>query len=257
MLIKYLYTSQYPVVVIYDGASNLTGERIVCFMYLKPSNNVKVLGSFYTVYVPYEAETNHHNSVCGNCSLKPFCFTKGYMQMSYYKWLKAYKAGEIPLINVTDLQGFNIQPTLFRFGMHGDPASIPYEITEQYLDYWMVKGVKIIGYTHQKEHPNYDDRYDVFMSSIESLEQKRRLEKKVKTARVIAHVGEKQRDEVICPFDLEKEKNGYATITCGDCGLCSTQKKVNICFLPKKPTKKFVNFLENGNKDNRIYSTVE
>jgi len=244
MILKYLYTSKYPVVVIYDGASSLNGERIICFMYLKPSTNVKVYGAFYTAYIPFDADNNHHESVCGQCALKPFCFTRGYMQMSYYKWLKAYKQGDIPLIQVSDLQGFNIRPTLFRFGMHGDPASIPFEVTEQYLDYWALKGVKIIGYTHQKEHTNYDNRYDIFLASIESLAQKERIEGK--TARVIAKVGDKQKDEVICPYDLEKEMNGYATITCGDCGLCSVNKKVNICFLPKKPTKKFIAFLEDA-----------
>lgn len=244
MILKYLYTSKYPVVVIYDGASQLTGERIVCFMYLKSSNNVKVLGSFYTVYVPYEAETNHHNSVCGNCALKPHCFTKGYMQMSYYKWLKAYKLGEIPFIEVGDLQGLPLSPSLFRFGMHGDPASIPFEVTKEYLDYWKEKKVTVIGYTHQKEHLNYDNRYDIFLSSIESISQKNRI--KNKTARVISHVKEKQKDEVICPFDLEKEMNGYSVITCGECKLCDINKKINIAFLPKKPSTKFLNFLTNA-----------
>lgn len=251
MILKYLYTSKYPVVVLYDGASSLNGDRIICFMYLKPSTNVKVYGAFYTVYIPYDSDTNHHESVCGHCALKPHCFTKGYMQMSYYKWLKAYKQGDIPLIQVDDLHGFNIQPTLFRFGMHGDPASIPFEITEQYIDYWMLKGVKVIGYTHQKEHIKYDSRYDIFLASIESLPQKERI--KGKTARVIAKVGDKQKDEVICPYDLSKEMNGYSSITCGDCGLCSVTKKVNIAFLPKKPTKKFITFLEDE-KSSRVPS---
>lgn len=243
MILKYLYTSKYPVVVIYDGESSLNGERVLCFMYLQHSKNDKVLGSFYTTYVPYDADTNHHESVCGECNLKPFCFTRGYMQMSYYRWIKAYKEGIIPLISVEDLADFTVLPSVFRFGMHGDPASIPFEVTEQYLNYWKNKKVNIIGYTHQKEHENYDPRYDIFLSSIESLTQKRRL-RNVKTARVISQVSEKQKDEVICPYDLSVKFNGYGGITCGECNLCGIEKKVNICFLPKKESKKFLEFLK-------------
>jgi len=246
-LINYLYKAKSKVVAFYDGKSELNGEDILGFLYLKPSENSKVKGSYYTTYLNKEVLYDYHTeAVCGNCSLVPYCYTRGYMQNPPRKWIRDYLENNIPLATRDDLKSIqSILPPIVRFGMHGDPASVPFSYTEMLLDTF--KNVTSIGYTHQWEHSNYDSQYDIFHKSMEFKEQKNKTTGK--SARVILDPKDKTPDEIICPHDLHLFKGLESPpITCGECKLCDHSKNNNIAFLPKKGTSKFKNFLNSKNE---------
>jgi hypothetical protein len=243
-LLDYLHKAKSKVVCYYDGKSMLNGEQILCFLFLGNSANSKVGHSYYSVYVAKELNNDYHSeSVCGDCSLISHCYTRGYMQMGYVNWIKKYLNGVIPLVSFQDLLDIrNILPNLFRFGMHGDPASMPFEKTEEILR--VFRNIPIIGYTHQWSHPNFDKRYNIFLSSMEKEEQLSQVENN--TARIIPDPSYKKKGEIICPHDLYLYMEaGHYPIKCQECQLCELGKKQNICFLPKKATGKFMEFLKN------------
>lgn len=250
------YVNKVNKLCFYDGKSVLNGEDILGFLYYGTNSNRKVKHYHYTVYIPKEVNQRAHSgSVCGECPLlkQKLCYTMSHMELPYYKWRQAYLKGEIEKVeSFKEIKAWLKCTSLYglRLGMHGDPASVPFEVTEKLLE---VYSTRIIGYTHQYSHPNYDKRYNFLMQSTDGIEEViERQKEKVRTARIISNPKEALRTEIVCPYDLEKYMHPeYPTkIDCGNCRLCSIHSQANIAFLPKgsvgkKP--KLVAYLEEVN----------
>ena len=162
-------------ICFYDGSSSLNGERVLGFLFTGRSQNDKIgPNTAYTVYVPAtlppgEIKTRTE-AVCGQCPIKSKCYVKWYMDKTYRQWTAQYHAGKIQFKDMTEkdnrdwlfFQSFD----LLRFGMSGDPASIPFAFIEPMVEAMGIENT--IGYSHQFSHEGFDPQYgDILMRSTE------------------------------------------------------------------------------------------
>ena len=224
------------VICFYDGESTLTGERILGFLYTGRSQNEKIgSNTAYTVYVPAElppGETKTRTeAVCGRCPIKSKCYVKWYMDRTYRQWIAKYHAGQVEFKDMTEKENrqwlFFQSFSLLRFGMSGDPASIPFSSTEPLVDAMGIENT--IGYSHQFSHEGFDPQYsDILMRSTETWDNS-----KQPTALIISSFSDKPHGFISCPAQRYKKGEIKKKVTCADCRLCSPSRNVNVAFEPE------------------------
>jgi hypothetical protein len=161
------------------------------------------------------------------------------MSIPYYKWIKQYKQGLIPFLDVQSSKGRNTLKQVskgfkLRFNVTGDPLAIPYEINKSLMDSYKF----YIMYSH---FVDTDDRYkDKCLFSVHSVNRE------YKTARVLPLTVEDYKNdskyvkswmmdsEVICPAQTKG-------INCSTCMLCETRKKDIVFLAHGKGTNKIKN----------------
>jgi hypothetical protein len=220
-------------IVLYEGPSVLDNQPIVVIATLE-SGNVKT-GNMVQVWIlrsdmhPLDAvKTGDDVSICGGCIHRnSSCYVNiGQAPASVYRTYKAggyITAPDYYLIN--DLP-FNFWEVFFsgrevRFGAYGDPSAVPYEI-------WYPLAVysdAYTGYTHQANHPNFDERMlTLCMVSVDTPKQALKTESRY--FRVKTPESPLLENEIECLADSKG-------LTCKECLLCSgtnsrTEKKPNI-----------------------------
>ena len=227
---------------IYDGISMFDPSiEVLSFLYTKPSSNKK-LGDrvHYTVTVPKYSDKIQNSGTCANCPLLGNgCYVNGYMSIPYFKWIRNYKGGLIPFLDVKSSTGRNTLKQVskgfkLRFNVTGDPLAIPYEINQALMDSYK----SYIMYSH---FVDTDDRYkDKCLFSVHSVNRE------YKTARVLPLTVEDYKNdskyvkswmmdsEVICPAQTKG-------INCSQCMLCETRKKDIVFLAHGKGTNKIKN----------------
>lgn len=214
-------------VILYEGPSVLTGDRIVCIAtgIGRQSRNEKT-GTMIQTWIlrfdvpPTDAvKEGSDDAICGSCPLRgDFKTRRCYVNVGQGPlavW-RAYQRGSYPLWNGEDV-GQDSRPT--RLGAYGDPAAVPTGVWDSWLDRGEHCGWA--GYTHQWAHPNFDARIlDYCMASVENEEGMMRLAELHPDARyfrVRAPDEERIRGEMQCPASAEAGKK----LTCSECLACS------------------------------------
>lgn len=106
-----------------------------------------------------------------------------------------------------------------RLGSYGDPAAVPFEVWQTVLD--VTAGHT--GYTHQFDHPNFDQRIaEICHISVETEKSAARMRSMgLSTFRVKPENSRNLAHEITC-------KNESDLLSCNACGLCDGTKNQSI-----------------------------
>lgn len=207
--------------VIYDGESCLTDDRIVCIVtgFQHPTSNIKT-GDMLQSFIlcadqnPIDSvQEGEDEAVCGDCPHRgTSCYVNIYQGVSqiYRCWKEnAYKTA-----NAADLD--RIKARLFRFGSYGDPAALPFELIETLAQ--NAKGHT--GYTHQwrKCSPKYMKYLMASCDSEKDYEDAHKMG--YRTFRVKKAGDRLLKGEFACPASPE----GGNKLTCNECLACDGGK---------------------------------
>lgn len=205
--------------IVYEGPSMFDGSPIVGIVTLS-SENIKT-GPMHQLWI-LRSDVDPINSskmaidgaICGDCPLRRSSGGACYVTLFHGPSgvFKSYHKGIYTKLDVSEFNVFNGK--VMRFGAYGDSAMLPREIVSALKD--VVNDHT--AYTHQF---NRFDMRDVAMASVESIEEKERLnELGWRTFRVITPNESLAKNEIICPNYTHGTK-------CIDCGLCNGVKGVN------------------------------
>jgi hypothetical protein len=232
--------------VIYDGASQIDGQRIIAIANIAKSRNGKT-GAMVQTYIlrpdinPLEAnKTGADYSICGNCPHRGNATNdpnrKTAENRSCYVNLgqgvlityKAYKAGKYPAITGHDAIAALGAGRMVRIGTYGDGAAVPSYIWDSLIS----KAKGHTAYSHQSgiESASFDPA--IYMQSADSeAEAQAAWDKGHRTFRVIDRIESLiTGKEILCPASKEA---GYLTqcITCGLCAGTSTKSPKSIAIV--------------------------
>lgn len=232
--------------VIYDGASQIDGKRIIAIANIAKSRNGKT-GAMVQTYIlrpdinPLEAnKTGADFSICGNCPHRGNATNdpnrKTAENRSCYVNLgqgvlityKAYKAGKYPAITGHDAIAALGADRMVRIGTYGDGAAVPSYIWDSLIS----KAKGHTAYSHQSgiESASFDPA--IYMQSADSKEDAELAWLKGhRTFRVIDKIESLiAGKEILCPASKEA---GYKTqcITCGLCAGTSTKSPKSIAIV--------------------------
>jgi hypothetical protein len=221
--------------VIYDGPSQIDGQRIVAIANVAKSRNTKT-GSMLQTYIlrpdinPLEAnKTGADYSICGNCPHRGEATNdpdrKTAKNRSCYVNLgqgvlityKAYKAGKYPAISGHDAIAALGAGRMVRIGTYGDGAAVPAYIWESLIS----QAAGHTAYSHQSgengaAYGDFDP--NIYMQSADTeSEALAAWQAGRRTFRVIDKIDAMIAGrEILCPAS---EEAGRRT-QCIDCGLC-------------------------------------
>jgi len=221
--------------VIYDGPSQIDGQRIVAIANVAKSRNTKT-GSMLQTYIlrpdinPLEAnKTGEDFSICGNCPHRGEATNdparKTAKNRSCYVNLgqgvlityKAYKAGKYPAITGHDAIASLGAGRMVRIGTYGDGAAVPSYIWESLIS----QAAGHTAYSHQSgengaAYGDFDP--NIYMQSADTeSEALAAWRAGRRTFRVIDKIDAMiAGKEILCPAS---EEAGRKT-QCIDCGLC-------------------------------------
>ena len=209
-------------VILYEGASILDGEPIVCVATFETSN--RKTGAMVQTWIirsdiaPTDAAKNGKDkSVCGACPHRHYtngaCYVNlGHAPLAVYK---GYKRGIYPAFNESDHADI-FTGRKIRLGAYGDPAAVPFEIMANAAQ----MGLGHTGYTHQILHKNFDKRFlRLCQVSADSPKQAARFQAMGANTFRVAMEGDRPADnEIECLSDSQG-------INCIDCMLCDGLKK--------------------------------
>lgn len=239
-------------VILWEGESELTGDPIaVIATGLKKSSTNRKTGGMVQVYIirtdvaPHVAvKTGQDEAICGDCPHRAgSCYVLTFQgPLAVYKTYKAgkYPHAETPFI----LRGYDV-----RFGTYGDPAAVPFEVWERYIESMHKRWT---GYTHQWR--NCDPRLSLFfMASADCpTDHRDATGQGWRTFRVRAASDSLLPGEIVCPASDEA---GHKT-TCGDCGLCNGShpgdQRANIVIVAHGPAMKTKAYRELRAKNPRL-----
>lgn len=221
--------------VIYDGPSQIDGERIVAVALTGKSRNGKTGGMLQTYILradidPREAsKTGEDFSICGSCphrglptndpdkkqATERTCYVVlGQGPLIVYKGLVAgrypHRTQILPIVALGS--GRKV-----RLGTYGDPAAVPSYVWDALL----ADSIGHTGYSHQAG-TTADYQPTQTMRSVDTLQQALDAwQNGERTFRVISNVNEIDPEhEILCPASKEA---GQRT-TCEKCGLCAGSK---------------------------------
>lgn len=221
--------------IIYDGPSEIDGNRIVAVALTGNSRNGKTGGMLQTYIMradidPREASKGGEDfSICGACPHRGLPTTdpdkKQATERTCYVVL-----GQGPLIVYKGLvagrypRRTQILPIValgsdrkVRLGTYGDPAAVPSHVWKALL----TDAEGHTGYSHQAD-TQADYRADLTMRSVDTIEQAQAAwDNDERTFRVVSGVDQIDSvNEILCPASKEA---GQRT-TCEKCGLCAGSK---------------------------------
>lgn len=218
--------------IIYDGPSEIDGERIVAVALTGKSRNGKTGGMLQTYIMradmdPRKAsKTGEDFSICGACphrglptndpdkkqAIERTCYViLGQGPLIVWKGLIAgrypHRTQILPIVALGS--GRKV-----RLGTYGDPAAVPSYVWQALL----TDAEGHTGYSHQAD-TQADYRADLTMRSVDTIEQARAAwDNAERTFRVVSGVDQIDPvNEILCPASKEA---GQRT-TCEKCGLCA------------------------------------
>lgn len=203
--------------ILYQGPSQLDGKPIVVIATMSTSN-VKT-GDMVQTWIlrsdinPVEAsKLGEDSSICGNCPQRHYTGGACYVNIGQApnQVYKSFLRGIYPVFDY-DKHSQYITGRKIRLGAYGDPAAIPFNITERFARL----GIGHTGYTHQANHKNFDSRYfSLLMASADTPKQSLALQARgAKTFRIALE------DDSL--FDHESECFADSKgIQCADCLQC-------------------------------------
>jgi len=194
--------------ILWEGRSLLDDAPIVAVI-TSGSSNVKT-GPMSQVWIlrqdvaPHEAKRKGLDfSICGHCAMRAGCYVVTF-QGPRSVW-EAYRAGRYQLIGPDAFEG-----AVVRWGAYGDPALLPAELVQA----CNARAALWTGYTHQHGHAWARWARGIFMASVETAAQERKLRALGwGTFRAGLRDGSDQGDAVLCA----NERTGE---TCLECRLC-------------------------------------
>lgn len=208
-------------VVLYDGLSLLDNQPIIVIATFN-SLNMKT-GNVIQTWIlrkdisPTEAvRTGQDVSICGKCPHRHFsgggCYVVPF-QAPLNVW-KHYHNGKYPKMNPSHVSNFLNRGV--RLGSYGDPAAVPYPV---WLAITSICG-HYTGFTHQMDHPNFDQRLLKLCQVSVDTEAQHKKYKQYGTFRVKTEDSPLLEGELVC-----KSKFGYQ---CATCHLCDGKSGHNI-----------------------------
>lgn len=205
--------------VVYDGPSQIDGERIVVIVAaLQRSRNSKT-GHMVQTYIirpdmhPVEAVRRGADvSICGDCKHRGDLGVgrSCYVTLSHGPsnvW-KSYQRGVYPAMNAA-AAGLFLSGKMIRIGTYGDPAAVPLDVWQDLTS--CAEGWT--GYTHQWRKLGADWARLVMASADTLAEAREAQDAGWRTFRVGI---ESEPREVRCPASAEMGKKAV----CADCRAC-------------------------------------
>lgn len=219
--------------VIYDGPSQIDGQRIVAIVtgIKKRSSNAKTGGMVQTYILrpdmsPIDASrTGADVSICGDCQHRGVADGTKAKGRTCYVFLgqgplsvwRAYQRG-VYMAAPADVVAMLVEGRMVRLGTYGDPAAVPAGVWQALIA--MAKGHT--GYTHQWQSLAATGRGAVYASltmasadSPEEMELARALG--WRTFRVRTAKQGLEQGEAACPASEEAGRK----LTCDTCGACN------------------------------------
>jgi len=211
--------------VIYEGASQIDGEPIVCIItgLSRKSSNPKT-GSMLQSFImksninPYAAwKTSCDKSICGSCFHRKMktCYVN--VAQSPNNVYKTYLKNSYSKMNDENI--ILLKDKHLRIGSYGDPGAVPFEVWEK-----ICKNVsKVTGYTHLWK--TCDIRFSgICMASVDTPQEAiKAQEKGWRTFRIVQPWEKKEKSEVVCPASVNKNVKCNRCLACG--GLSSKRTK--------------------------------
>ena len=209
-----------PGAILYQGPSQLDGKPVVVIAVWSSAN--RKTGDMLQTYIirsdidPREANKyGEDESICGNCRhrgtptfdpLKVLAENRTcYVNMGQGVLIvyNTFKAGKYPVASPRTVG----RKRKVRIGTYGDGAAAPRYVWDELLS----EAEGHTAYSHNGGDPG------LYMVSADTLQQAQQAwASKYRTFRVIQHVSELQRNEILCPASKEA---GYKA-TCETCLLC-------------------------------------
>lgn len=254
--------------IIWRGPSPVDGRMLVCLCV--KSGNRKTGISWQTwilvddIYPSEALRGGEDYSICGNCihrwrdvlvdgKVKRIrtCYVIAPVIASVWK---AYKKG-----NYADLTHILVPSSrmyycpefiaalktakLLRLGAYGDPALVPFWVTEWLLRQWnddRDNSQGHVGYTHQWKEPWWDSRYQqLLMLSCDTEEDIAEVHRR--GGRAFYAGKEIPSGLSMCPASTEYKAKTGKSVTCGDCLLCNGERKArSIGIISHGTSKRFV-----------------
>ena len=241
--------------IIYKGASLLDGKPIIAVAQIGKSHNKKTGAMIQTQIIrsdidPISAsKTGEDFSICGNCPHRGIAHNdpkkKTAKNRSCYVTLmhaplttyKQFKKNAYPLLNGHDDIAEIARDRKVRIGTYGDPSAIPSYIWKSLLS--LASGHT--AYSHQANFKNADFRSDLFMHSVETLDDAIiAWGNGDRTFRVLKDIKELNKDkEILCPASEEAGKK-TSCIKCGLCAGTTTKSKKSIAIVAHGNGSKYV-----------------
>lgn len=204
---------------IYDGPSQLTGDRILVIATAKSSN--RKIGRMLQLWIipaesPIDAVYSGRDAaVCGDCSLRGD--GHGHQRICYVEWWRSVSNiwQSHPKAERVDPGQFAriAQGMQLRIGAYGDPVAVPPRVWEPALQ----TAAGWTAYTHQWKRPIARSHFQPWcMASVDSeAERRQAVADGWRTFRVQGVGGTAVLGtEVVCPHEVD------ATIQCAGCSLC-------------------------------------
>jgi hypothetical protein len=172
---------------------------------------------------PLEAKTQHIDSaVCGDCKFSAAnsgaCYVDVITQGVVGVW-RAYQNNRYVPFNHGRMSA--IAGRKIRFGAYGDPAAVPFEVWQPFLEQLRHPGGGLTAYTHAWR--TCDERFKLFcMASVDSPEEAQQARAAGwRTYRTRMGTEPLMDGEMVCPASNEfaETHNGRKT-TCSECLLC-------------------------------------
>lgn len=213
-------------IILYQGASLINGQPIVALAQSdstnsKTGNMIQTFILDATVDPLTASRTGKDESICGSCphrgtpnnndkgqATNRTCYvTLAHAPLGKYK---AYKKGVYGTTTSTlkEIESFGSLQGV-RLGTYGDPCAVPNDIWKALIN----KALYSTAYTHAAINPMPES----IMTSTDNLWQSvKAWGRGERTFRVISHVDQLYRNEILCPASEEMGKRA----TCASCKLC-------------------------------------
>lgn len=218
-------------VVLYEGKSLLSDQRIVAIATFKSSN--EKTGDMVQVWIlpadldPLQAiQTNDNSGACGRCALQGTADESGKMhnRVCYVNvgqaplgiW-RAWQSGSYPQFDKR-LDEWLLKDREIRIGAYGDPAALPVSLVR----YLATVGRSWTGYSHQLlwiRRDRADALSELLMCSTHNKAQLAEARRRgYRSFHAIPAGAPAPADSVECPFYT-------ANVQCRDCQLCQGTSK--------------------------------
>ena len=224
-------TKRHNSYVIYDGPSQIDGNRVVAIVtcVIRPSKNPKV-GAMLPVYIltanmdPVTAiHSGADRSICGDCDLRGRivdgrnverpCYVLVWQDpLSVWRGWERGSCGDIS--DDMDAVSRLGSDRSIRLGAYGDPCAVPLLVWRAFLS----ESTMHTAYSHQWRDKRFTAYRDICMASVSSaVDLYAARNRGWRTYRVRSDNDQVVRGESICPASAE---TNYAT-TCEQCGSCA------------------------------------
>lgn len=213
-----VYTALPHNVMVYDGPSQLNGDRI--FVIATAKNGNRKIGHMLQLWImpaesPIDAvRSGRDAAVCGDCKLRGDGHGGG--RVCYVEWWRSVSniwQGHTRAERMTPAQFARLTDGLqLRIGAYGDPVAVPPDVWRPMLD----SAAGWTAYTHQWRQTVLAESYRPWcMASVDSESERRdAMRLGWRTFRMRLANAPMDVSEVVCPHETNSD------IKCAACSLC-------------------------------------